>query len=210
MIKKTSSMAHRHQLQLEFPILRFLFYNRVRFARKSDAVISMKVTTCPTQEVFNDPFPLELESLFWEHNLQVLSTTFSSTKATTVEPINTLVELTEWSMLVQDTRALLVDISGQLGSIGRQGSNQDSQVEVVGLVEAASLVKNGSIPDENDRDISSFSQMACWLVECAQRDYVHEADHPEMRENLCSKQTIPYNPGNRNTGHPYQTWEFKK
>lgn len=78
---------------------------RVRFARKSDAVISMKVTTCPTQEVFIDPFPLELESLFSEDDLA--STTFSSKNATTVEPVSALVEPTEWSMLVEDIKGFI-------------------------------------------------------------------------------------------------------
>lgn len=133
---------------------------RVHVAKKRD-VISTQVIPCPTQEVFVDPFPLELESLFLEEG--AISAKFSSKDATTMEPINALVEPTEWSILVEDTRALLEDISGQLSSIGigSQGSDQGSRAEVFGLVEALVLVKNKGMSDEGDRDISCYRSEEC-------------------------------------------------
>ncbi|MCJ1348928.1 hypothetical protein MMC31_007161, partial [Peltigera leucophlebia] len=115
----------------------------------------MQVISCPTQEAFVDPFPLELESLLSEED--EVSTKFSSKNTATVEMMNALVEPTEWSTLVEDTRALLADISEQLSSIGAgsQESDQGSQTKVFGPVKA-SIVKNGGISDGDDRDLSCY------------------------------------------------------
>lgn len=92
-------------------------------------ILQERVTTCPTQEVFKDPFPKDLASLFLEEDT-VAET--SSEDTTTVEPINILVEPTEWSTLVENTKALLADIRdirGQLSSFGvkSQGHGPSSQ-----------------------------------------------------------------------------------
>lgn len=79
----------------------------------------------------------------------------SSSKDTiTVEAMNTLVEPTE---LVEDTKALLADISGRLSSIGTvsQGSDQRRQMGF-GPGEAPVQVKNKRVSDEGDRNISSL------------------------------------------------------
>ena len=114
-------------------------------------------------------------------------------------------------MLIEDTRALLVDIGGQLSSLGvrSQGNDQSSQAEVFGPVEASVLLKNKGISDGGDRDISSFSQMGYRLEECAQTDYLHETECPETREKLCfGPNHQPYNPGGGNTGRFHQVREF--
>ena len=139
----------------------------------------MQLIPCPTKEVFVDPSPLELESLLSEED--AVSTKFSSKNKTTVAPINALVESTEWSMLFENTRALLADISEQLSSIGAgsQESDQGSQTEVFGPVKA-SVVKSGGISNGGHRDMS-----CCRLEECTQKGYLHEAERLETREKLC-------------------------
>ena len=79
---------------------------RVHFAKKSDT-ISMKVTACPTEKVFEDPFPQDLESLFLKED--VVSAKSSSEDTTIAEAINAFVESIK---LVEDTGALLADVSG--------------------------------------------------------------------------------------------------
>lgn len=108
--------------------------------------------------MFIDLFPLQMEFLFGEDDLKVPLTTFSSTKATKIELINALVEPTKCLILIEDTKTLLVDIKKQLSNISivKQGSNQNNQVKVVSLVEIANLVKIRSIPDNNNKNISSF------------------------------------------------------
>ena len=167
------------------------------------------MTTCPTQEVFEDPFPQDLEFLFLEEDAAPAKSPSEDT--TTAEPINTLVKPTEWSMSVEDTRALLADIGGQLSSLGirSQGNDQGSQAEVFGPVEASVLVKNKGVLDEGDRDISSFLQTGYRLEECAQRDYLHEVERPKTREKQCFRLNYqPYNLGGGNTGHFHQVREF--
>ena len=65
---------------------------RARFANKSNT-ISMKATTCPTEEVSEDPFPQDLESLFLKAD--VVSTKSSNEDKTTAEVKNALVKPTE-------------------------------------------------------------------------------------------------------------------
>lgn len=69
--------------------------------------------------------------------------------------MNTVVEPTE---SVEDTKVLQADISRQLSSIGTisQGSDQHSQAEIFGPVEAPVQVKNKGVPDEGNRKIGSF------------------------------------------------------
>lgn len=131
---------------------------------------------------------------------------FSCKDTTTMEPINALVESTEWSMLVKDKSALIEDISGQLSSIGigSQGSDQCSRAEVFGPVKALVLVKNKGISDEGDRDISCYR-----LEEYAQTNYLHETKRPETREKLCFGTNHQlYNLGGGNIGHLHQIREF--
>lgn len=175
--------------------------SRVRFAIKSDA-ISMKVTTCPTEEVFEDPFHQDLESLFLKED--AVSAKSSSKDTTTVEAMNTLVEPIE---LVEDTKVLLADISGQLSSIGTmsQGSDQHSQAEIFGPVEAPVQVKNKGVSDEGNRNIDSFLQMIYVLGECVQTDNLYEVKRPKTkREPIIRPSYQSYNPGGGNTGHFHQ------
>lgn len=64
----------------------------------------------------------------------------SSEDTATVEAIHTLVELTE---LVEDTIALVADISGKLSSFGAR--SQGSQAELYDPIEASCLVKKKGI-----------------------------------------------------------------
>ena len=86
----------------------------------------MKVTSCTTQEDFVDPFPQDLESLFLEEHIV----------------------FTEFA--IEDTRALVEDMSRQLSclGIGIQGSDQGSQAEAPGSVEDSVLVENTSMSVE--------------------------------------------------------------
>lgn len=157
-----------------FSILLLRQRPRLHFEKKSGA-LSMQVISCPTQEVFVDPFSLELESLFSEED--TVSAKFSSKDTATVEPINTSVKPIEWLMLVEDTRALLADISEQLSSIGigsprGQVSDQQSGAEDFGPVKA-SVVKNEGISDGGDRDISRYQ-----LEECIRKGYLKETERP--------------------------------
>lgn len=173
---------------------------RVRFAKKSDA-ISMKMTTSPTKEVFEDPFPQDLESLFLKED--VVSTKSSSEDTTTAEVINALVKPTE---SVEDTKALLANISGQLSGIGAgsQESDQRSQAEGFVPVEASVLVKNKGIADEGEREVS-----CCGLDKYVQTDYLHNAERPETRGKLCLRSSHQSDdPGGRIVGLVHQIWEF--
>lgn len=147
---------------------------RLHFEKKSGA-FSMQVISCPTQEVFVDPFSLELESLFSEET--TVSAKFSSKDTATVEPINISVKPIEWLMLVEDTRALLADISEQLSSIDigsprGQVNDQESGAEDFGSVKA-SVAKNEGISDGGDRDISRYL-----LEECIRKGYLKETERP--------------------------------
>lgn len=101
-------------------------------------------------------------------------------------------------MLVEDTRALLADRSGQLNSIGigspgGQVSDQESQAENFGPVKG-SVVKNGGISDGGDRDMGCYQ-----LEECTRKGYLHEAERPETREKLCFRpKHQPHKPGGAN------------
>lgn len=187
---------------LPSPIPRLRQRPRVHFEKRSN-VISMQLIPCPTREVFKDPFPLELESLFSEEDS--VSAKFSSKDTATVEPINALVEPTEWSMLVEDTRALLGDISEQLNSIGpgSQKTDQGSQAKAFGPVKA-SVVMNGGISDGGDRDMNCYR-----LEECIRKGYLYEAECPETRERPCFRpKHHPHNTGGGKTGHIHQVREF--
>lgn len=81
------------------------------------------MTTCPTEDVFKNPFPQDLGSLFLKED--AFSAKLSSKDTNTVEAMNGLAEPNE---LVEDMKVLLAHISGQLISIGTvsQGSDRGS------------------------------------------------------------------------------------
>lgn len=83
----------------------------------------MKGTTCPTEDVFKNPFPQDLESFSLKEDAFCAKS--SSKDTNTVEAMNALAEPTE---LVEDMKEMLADISGQLISTGTvgQGGDRDS------------------------------------------------------------------------------------
>ena len=161
----------------------------------------MKVTTCPTKEVFEDPFPQNLESLFLKED--IASTKSSSEDKTTAEVINALVKPTESA---EDTKALLADISGQWTGVGAgsQESDRRSQAESFVPVKDSVLVKNKGVADEGEKEVSY-----CWLEEFVQTDYLYNAERPETRGKLSLRSNHQsHDPGSGNVGLVHQIWEF--
>lgn len=102
----------------------------------------------------------------------------SSENTTIAEVIYVFIKFTK---SIKDTKALLVNISGQLSDIGAgsQWNDQRSQTESFVPVEALVLVKNKDIAHENEREISY-----CGLDKYIQIDYLHNVKNPETRKKL--------------------------
>ena len=90
----------------------------------------MKLTPCTTQEALWTPFPKDLDPLFLEED--AVFAEFAVEDTTTVKHNSALIEDTEWSTFVKDTRALAANIGRPLSSlgIGSQGSDKGSQVDI--------------------------------------------------------------------------------
>lgn len=150
----------------------------------------MKVTSYTTQEVFVDPFPGDLETLFLEKD--TVSTGFTIKGKDTVKQKNALIGDTEWPALVD------------LGS----------QAEVLGLVKDPVLVEHPkvsipdmiSVPDLGGGTVDSSTTTICRLDNLSMKSL--QKKHPETGLDLVYRSVYePYDPGSGEGGHFRQVQE---
>ena len=99
--KSQQGFQHPDLMQLQGPKMGNSIGGMTQSDVEKSATTSMKVALSTRQEVFVDPFPKDLETLFLEED--TLSSEIAIKDENTVKHTSTLVEDTQWSVLGNDT-----------------------------------------------------------------------------------------------------------